>query len=161
MDKTTGERAKRVLLIWGGRAGGRTEALREAVVAGIRSIDEPVELRLRCALDAQSDDLLWCDGLVMGTPEHFGYMSGALKDFFDRTFYPAEGRTEGLPVALFVSAGNDGRGTVSAVERIAAGYRWNWVAPPLIAIGDPDAASLARAQELGATFAAGLAAGIF
>lgn len=161
MNTATGERVKRILLIWGGRAGGRTEALRTAVVDGIRSIDEPVELRLRPALEAQLDDLLWCDGLIMGTPEHFGYMSGALKDFFDRTFYPAEGRKEALPVALFVSAGNDGRGTVSAVERIVSGYRWNWVVPPLIVVGEPDAQVIATARELGATVAAGLAAGMF
>jgi hypothetical protein len=161
MSTGTSIGAGRLLLIWGGHAGGRTETLRGAVVDGIRSIDEPIELRLRPALEAQLEDLLWCNGLIMGTPEHFGYMSGALKDFFDRTFYPAEGRKEGLPIALFVSAGNDGRGTVNAVERIAAGYRWTWIAPPLIVVGAPDAAAMAQAQELGATFAAGLAAGIF
>jgi hypothetical protein len=153
--------AKRILLVWGGHAGGRTETLRLAVERGIRSVDEPIELRALSALVAQLDDLLWCDGLVMGTPEHFGYMSGALKDFFDRNFYPAEGRKDGLPVALFVSAGNDGRGTVAAVERIVAGCRWSWVVPPLRVVGAPDDAALAAAHELGATFAAGLAAGIF
>jgi multimeric flavodoxin WrbA len=154
-------RAKRLLLIWGGHAGGRTERLREAVVDGIESTGEPLELRLRPALEADADDLLWCEALIMGTPEHFGYMSGALKDFFDRTFYPAEGRTEGLPVALFVSAGNDGQGTVAAVERIATGYRWKFVAPPLRVVGEPGEADLERARELGATLAAGLAAGVF
>jgi flavorubredoxin len=152
---------KKLLLIWGGHAGGRTEALRAAVVAGIGDAGDEIELRQRAALDASIEDLLWCEGLLMGTPEHFGYMSGALKDFFDRTFYPAEGRTEGLPVGLFVSAGNDGRGTVAAVERIATGYRWNFIAPPLIVVGAPDADALARARELGATMAAGLAAGVF
>lgn len=161
MTTAASETTGRILMIWGGHTGGSTETLRDAVMAGIRSVDEPVELRLRRALDAQIEDLLWCQGLIMGTPEHFGYMSGALKDFFDRTFYPAEGRTEGLPVALFVSAGNDGRGTVSAVERIVSGYRWTWVLPPLLVVGKPDAVGTARAQELGATFAAGLAAGIF
>lgn len=161
MNAATGIGPKRILLIWGGHAGGRTETLRAAVVAGIDAVDEPVEVRLRPALEARIDDLLWCDGLIMGTPEHFGYMSGALKDFFDRTFYPAEGRKDALPIALFVSAGNDGRGTVTAVERIVTGYRWNWVIPPLVVVGDPGADAIARAQELGATFAAGLAAGIF
>ncbi len=154
-------RARRLLLIWGGHAGGRTERLRAAVIEGIESVDEPIDLRLRPALAAGAEDLLWCEALIMGTPEHFGYMSGALKDFFDRTFYPAEGRTEGLPVALFVSAGNDGQGTVLAVERIATGYRWKFVAPPLVVVGEPDALDLERARELGATVAAGLAAGVF
>lgn len=149
------------MLIWGGHAGGRTERLRAAVLEGIRATDEPIDLRLKPALEAGPADLLWCEALIMGTPEHFGYMSGALKDFFDRTFYPAEGRTEGLPVALFVSAGNDGRGTVLAVERIATGYRWRFVVPPLVVVGEPSEADLERARELGATVAAGLAAGVF
>lgn len=151
----------RILLIHGGHAGGRTEALRVAVIAGVRAAGEPVELRVLRALDAGIDDLLWAQGLLIGTPEHFGYMSGAVKDFFDRTFYPAEGRTEGLPWALFVSAGNDGSGTANAVERIATGYRWKRIAEPVIAVGPPDDAALDRCRELGATMAAGLAAGIW
>lgn len=153
--------ARRLLLVWGGHAGGRTERLRAAVVEGIESAGESLELRLKPALEADAADLLWCDALIMGTPEHFGYMSGALKDFFDRTFYPAEGRTEGLPVALFVSAGNDGQGTVLAVERIAKGYRWRFVVPPLVVVGEPGESDLERARELGATLGAGLAAGVF
>jgi multimeric flavodoxin WrbA len=162
-------RPARLLLVYGGHAGGRTDRLRAAAVEGIAAAAAEalaadgtvVELRERRALDATVDDLLWAGGVLLGTPEHFGYMSGALKDFFDRTFYPAEGRKEALPVALFVSAGNDGRGTVSAVERIVSGYRWNWVVPPLIVVGEPDAQVIATARELGATVAAGLAAGMF
>jgi multimeric flavodoxin WrbA len=88
-------------------------------------------------------------------------MSGALKDFFDRTFYPAEGRSVGLPYAVFISAGNDGTGTVAAIERIVAGYRWKRIADPLLVVGEPDAGALDRCRELGATMAAGLALGIF
>lgn len=113
------------------------------------------------ALQAGIDDLLWAHGLLIGTPEHFGYMSGAVKDFMDRTFYPAEGKVDGLPYALFVSAGNDGTGTVRAIERIATGYRWKAIADPVIVIGDPDDAALARVRELGQTLAAGLAGGLF
>jgi multimeric flavodoxin WrbA len=104
---------------------------------------------------------LWAQGLLLGTPEHFGYMSGALKDFFDRSFYPAEGRTVGLPYGLFVSAGNDGRGTIAAVERIVTGYGWQAIAEPVRVVGEPDDDALARCRELGATLAAGLSAGIF
>ena len=109
---------RRILIVYGGHPGGRTELLREAVAAGIIYSNESVELRQRPALQAAADDVLWADGLLLGTPEHFGYMSGALKDFFDRSFYPCEHRTEGKPWGLFVSAGNDGRGTCTAVERI-------------------------------------------
>lgn len=162
-------RPARLLLVYGGHAGGRTDRLRAAAVEGISAAAADalaadgtvVELRERRALEATVDDLLWAGGVLLGTPEHFGYMSGALKDFFDRTFYPAQGRTEGLPWALFVSAGNDGRGTVTAVERIVTGYGWQGIAEPLRVVGDPDEAAIARARELGATLAAGLAAGIF
>jgi len=88
-------------------------------------------------------------------------MSGALKHFFDRTFYPVEGRTEGRPYGLMVSAGNDGTGTVAAVERIVTGYRWRAVAPPIVVVGEPDAPALARCEELAATLVAGLEAGVF
>ena len=162
-------RPARVLLVYGGHPGGRTDRLRAAAAEGIAAAARDaaqadgtvVELRERRALEATTEDLLWAGGVLLGTPEHFGYMSGALKDFFDRTFYPAEGRTGGLPWALFVSAGNDGRGTVAAVERIVTGYGWQAVAEPLRVVGDPDEAALARCRELGATLAAGLAAGIF
>ncbi len=152
---------RRLLIVHGGHPGGRTEKLRAAVTSGIRDSATDVEVRERRALDANADDLLWAEAVILGTPEHFGYMSGALKDFFDRTFYPCENRTAGLPWGLFISAGNDGTGTRLAVERIVAGYRWKSASEPIIVVGDPDAAALARCRDLGATLAAGLAAGIF
>lgn len=152
---------KHILLIHGGHAGGHTETLCDAVCEGVAAAQEAIELRRLPALQAGIDDLLWCQGLLIGTPEHFGYMSGAVKDFFDRTYYPAEGRTLALPYALFVSAGNDGRGTVSAVERIATGYSWQRIADAMIVRGKPAAADLEQCRELGQTMAAGLALGVF
>lgn len=151
----------RILLVYGGHAGGRTERLRAAVEAGVREAGDAVTLSVRPALECGAEDLLDASGLLLGTPEHFGYMSGALKDFFDRTYYPCEGRTSGLPYALFVSAGTDGTGTVRGVERIASGYGWSAIAPPLIVVGEPTPEAYERARELGATLAAGLAAGVF
>jgi multimeric flavodoxin WrbA len=152
---------KKLLLIHGGHAGGRTEKLTAEVVAGVAAAEDPVELRTLPALQAGIDDLLWADGLLIGTPEHFAYMSGAVKDFFDRTFYPAEGKREGLPYAVYISAGNDGTGTAAAIARIATGYRFRAIAEPLIVRGAPDAAALARCRELGLTFASALALGVF
>ena len=152
---------RRLLIVHGGHPGGRTEKLRVAVNDGIREAATDLEVRERRALDAGADDLLWANAVILGTPEHFGYMSGALKDFFDRTFYPCENRTAGLPWGLFISAGNDGTGTRTAVERIVAGYRWKSVIEPIIVVGEPDAAALELCRELGATLAAGLAAEIF
>jgi NAD(P)H-dependent FMN reductase len=152
---------KHLLLVTGGHAGGRLERLAAEVRAGAAEFADDVELRCLPALEAGIDDLLWANGLLIGTPEKFGYMAGAVKDFFDRTYYPAEGKVNGLPYALFVSAGNDGTGAVTSVERIATGYRWARVAEPVIVKGDPDEAALARCRELGQTLAAGLAIGIF
>lgn len=153
--------SKHLLLIYGGHEGGRTARLTAAVIDGISELASEVELRVKPALDADADDLLWTGGLLIGTPEHFGYMSGAVKDFMDRTYYPVEGKVEGLPYALYVSAGNDGTGAVSSIERIATGYRWKPIAKPIIVVGAPDDAALARCRELGQTMAAGLAYGVF
>ena len=152
---------KRLLLIYGGHPGGRVEAMTDAVRNGIAEFADAVELRSLPALQANTDDLLWAHGLLIGTPEHFGYMSGAVKDFMDRTFYPVEGRVDGLPYAIYVSAGNDGTGAVSSIDRIALGYKWKRIAEPLIVRGPPTSESLDRCRELGQTMAAGLASGIF
>ena len=152
---------KHLLIIYGGHTGGRTAMLLEAVCAGVSEAGEALELRVRPALEAGIEDLKWAEALLIGTPEHFGYMSGAVKDFMDRTFYPAEGRVDALPYAVFVSAGNDGSGAVSSIDRIALGYRWKRVSEPLIVRGEPTVADLQRCRELGATRAAGLALGVF
>lgn len=151
---------KRLLIVYSSLSG-RTEALCRAVCAGAMQEMDAVELRCLRGNEAGLDDLLWAEGLLLGTPENFGYMSGVIKDFLDRTYYPAENRSNGLPYALFISAGNDGSGAVRAIERIATGFGWRAVAEPLIIKGDVDDAALQQARELGEGFAAGLASGIF
>ncbi len=153
--------ARRILLVYGGHPGGRTEQLRLAVERGAASFVPAIELQVRHALQCGVDDLLAADGILLGTPEHFGYMSGALKDFFDRTFYPVEGKMAGRPYALFISAGTDGTGTVRSVERIVTGYGWSAVSAPLLVVGPVTPEALRQAEELGATMAAGLESGIF
>lgn len=148
------------LLILYHSGGGKTEAMAQAVYAGARREPE-VETRLQRAFDSGLDDLLWADGLIFGTPENFGYMSGALKDFFDRTFYPAEPYRLNLPYALFVGAGNDGTGAVLAVERIALGYPLRKMAEPVIVAGTLTDQHLQSCDELGQALAAGLTLGIF
>ncbi len=151
---------KHLLLIFHSQTG-RTRRLAESVMDGVAELREDVELRVRDARAATLDDLLWAHGLLLGTPENFGYMSGALKDFMDRTYYPAEGKTIGLPYAVFISCDNDGRGAVSAIERIATGYGWRPVAAPVISRGDITPEHQDQARELGQTLAAGLALGLF
>ena len=122
---------------------------------------EDVDVRLVTARDAGADDLLWANGLLLGTPENFGYMSGGMKDFLDRTFYAVEGKIQPLPYAVFISAGNDGRGALRAIRRIAGGYPFQEVQEPIIARGGVTENDLEACRELGMTLAAGLEAGIF
>lgn len=127
------------------------------------SIDllEEVETRLLQAFDAGLEDLLWADAVLFGTPENFGYMSGALKDFFDRTYEAAKERTIGLPYATFISAGNDGTGAEYNIDRIARGYSMKRVSDSLIVRGELTDSDLQQAYELGQTVAAALDLGIF
>lgn len=141
---------------------GTTSQMADAVIAGAMSDDvENVEVRVRPALEADAEDLLWCDGFLLGTPENFGYMSGAMKYFLDRSFYPCEGKVDGKPYALFVRAGNDGTGAISSMRRILSGLSVREVQEPVLIAGEFDAGRLAECEELGLTMAAGLEAGIF
>lgn len=151
---------KNLLLIYSSQSG-HTAAMAQAVQTGAAECAEDVVLRCLLASAATLEDLLWAHGLLIGTPENFGYMSGLVKDFLDRTYYPAQGKVTGLPWALFVSADNDGSGATRALERIALGYGWNKVAEPLVCHGVPDADALKRCRELGQAMAAGLACGIY
>ncbi len=153
------EPLKHLLIVYHSQTGN-TQAMAEAVGRGAGR-EEGVEVRLLRALQANLDDLLWADGLLLGTPENFGYMSGALKDFLDRTYYPAQGKVDGLPYAVFISAGNDGTGALSNIQRIAKGYPLKQVMEPVIARGEVTSEDLDRCEELGETLATGVALGIF
>jgi multimeric flavodoxin WrbA len=131
----------------------------DAVVAG--SLDAEIEVVHKRAFDAGLDDLLQAQGYLFGTPETFGSLSGALKDFFERTYYPAQGLINGRPYASFVCAGNDGQGAAQAIARIARGYGLREVQSPLIALSDQVNESLPQCRELGATLAHGLAMGLY
>lgn len=138
-----------------------TLRLRDAVVAGATQPDiSGVELRVLTPFEAVADDVLWSDAVVLGTTENLGYMSGALKDFFDRTYYTCLDRTEGKPYALYIRGRHDGTGTRRGVESIATGLRWRMVQAPLILRGDWQESFVAQCEELGALMAASLDAGV-
>ena len=115
-----------------------------------------VEVTSRAALAATASDLLDCDGIVLGTPANIGYMSGALKHFFDQVFYVCGDDTRGLPYGLWVHGGSDTSGAAAAVRTITDGMGWTAVAAPVEVTGAPDAAAREACWELGATVAAGL-----
>lgn len=151
---------KHLLIIYHSQTGN-TASMAQAVKKGADSPEIEIEVRFSQAKNAGVDDLLWCDGLIIGTPENFGYMSGAVKDFLDRTFYPLEGKIQALPYAIFISAGNDGSGALSSIRRIGSGYPFKEVMDPIIVKGELAEEDLAKCQEMGMTMAAGLEAGIF
>lgn len=150
---------KTLLIVYHSQSGS-TRRLARAAAEGA-ALEDGVAVRLLEAWEAGSRDLLAADGVLFGTPENLGYISGGMKDFFDRTYYPVQPRQLNLPYALMVSAGNDGRNAVRQVERIATGYPLRKVAEPVIVRGEVDQAGCERCHELGQTLAAGLALGIF
>lgn len=147
-------------IVWQSRGGG-ARSLVDAVIAGAREGAPDVDISDVPALGATVEDVLSADGLILATPEHFGYMSGALKHFFEEIYYPCLDRTRGRPYALVVKASTDGTGTVRAVQRIVAGLAWREIRPPLLVVGDVGEADLEGAWDLGASFAAGLAMGMY
>ena len=152
---------KHLLIVYHSKTGN-TQLLTDAVVHGAMNCEvTAVELRVLRAPEAGPEDLLWADALLLGTPENFGYLSGAVKDFLDRTFYEVEGKLAPLPYAMFVSAGNDGTGAVRAMERIAIGYPLVAVQEPLIVRGAPQEKDLVQCEELGLALALGTQMGIF
>jgi multimeric flavodoxin WrbA len=162
---------KTLLIVYHSMTGG-TRQMVEAAARGAAA-ERAIRVRLLPAPVAQAADLLGADGYLFGTPENPGAMAGLMKDFFDRTYYPALDRINGRPYALLICAGSDGYNAARQVERIATGWRLKAMAAPLIvcthaqtpeAILAPKVISLddlKRCEELGATFAAGMSIGVF
>lgn len=150
----------KTLLIVYHTGGVKTAKMAEAVERGARGEKNVNVVVKRCA-EAGPEDVLAADGLILGTPENFGYMSGMMKDFLERVFYPCEGKVNGRPWALFVGAGQDGSGAVSSVERIVLGLRMQKVHDPVVVVKDLLEHHVTQCEELGAAFAAGLAMGVF
>jgi multimeric flavodoxin WrbA len=151
----------------------RTGAARQMAEAAARGAGAEAETRLLPAEAAGPDDLLGADGYLFAAPENLAALSGPMKDFFDRCYYPVLDRLNGRPYALLIAAGSDGTGAARQAARIATGWRLRAVAEPLIvctraqtpeAILAPKllgADDLRRCEELGAALGAGLALGIF
>lgn len=150
------------LLIVAHAPSPNTERLRDALVAGARSPEiENVEVTALGPFATTPDAVLSANAIILATTENLGYMSGALKDFFDRCYYPCLERTLGLPYALCIRAGTDGTGTKRAVETIVTGLRWRSIKEPLICRGEWREEFVEQCRELGMLVAAGLDAGVF
>lgn len=153
---------KKRLLIVAHAPSENTRALVEAALRGARHPDiEAVETKHIPPLQAGPDDVLGCDAILLGTTENFGYMSGAMKDFFDRIYYPCLEHTEALPFSLYIRAGLDGTGTQVAISKITGGLKWKQVQDTVLCHGEYRESFLEEVEELGMSMAAGLEAGIF
>ena len=148
------------LLIVANTPSANTGRLAQAAEDGAREIPEIAARRLTPA-EADAKDVLAARAVIIGTTENFGAMSGQIKDFFERIYYPCLEKTRALPWALYVRAGKDGAGTLRGVQSIADGLRWRRMQEPLLLRGAWRDSFAEECKTLGATVAAGLAAGIF
>ena len=162
---------KTLLIVFHSKTGG---AFQMANAAAQGAASEPeVAINLIHASEAGPDELLQADGYIFATPENLAAMSGMMKDFFDRTYYPVLDGIVGRPYAILICAGSDGENAARQIERIATGWRLKRIAEPVIVcthaqtpeailapkeIGEFD---LQRCEEIGATLAAGLILGIY
>jgi flavorubredoxin len=115
-----------------------------------------VEIVARPALAATAIDVLDADGYLLGTPANLGYMSGALKHFFDQIYYPCLDATVGRPFAVYLHGNNDTGGASKGIDVITTGLRWRRAQAPVEVVGEPSRDDLAACRELGAALAAGL-----
>ena len=146
-----------MLIVYHSQSGSCAKLAR-AAGAGAQA---ELSVRTLRAWDACTDDLEGADGLLLLAAENSGALCGGMKDFLDRSFYPAIARGLVLPYALILSAGNDGRGAQRQAQRILSGYPFPAATEPLILRGETSDAHLRDSAELGQAFAAGLAMGIF
>ena len=126
-----------------------TNMMRDALVRGASHKNYDVIINSLTPFEASASDVMDADAIILGTTENFGYMSGAMKDFFDRIYYPCLENTQAKPFSLIIRAGIDGTGTKTAVNKIVSGLKWKLVQPVLICKGDYNKRFLAECEELG------------
>ncbi len=150
------------LLIIANCPSENTHKLRQATYAGAGHCDiAGVETRVYAPLDAGVEEVLWADGVILGSTENFGSMSGLIKDFLERIYYPCLEKTEGLPAAVYIKGGLDGQGAKTSMERILRGLKWKLVQPTLVLQGEYTDKFSHQCEELGKLMAAGLEVGVF
>lgn len=153
---------KKIIRIIAHTPSENVEAMRQSVIEGALSCNlQNIKILYSSPFNIAHGDLLKSDGIILGTTENFGYMNGALKDFFERIYYPCQGLMEGCPYMLFIRAGNDGAGAKKSVEAIASGLKWRKIQEPLICRGPWNTNFLISCEELGKKMALGLDVGIY
>lgn len=160
---------KQLLIVWHSRTGA-AKAMAQAAFEGARAAGDVFVQR---ACDVMPDEMLRAGGYIFACPENLATMSGEMKEFFDRCYYPLLGRIEGRAYATLIAAGSDGSGAQAQIDRIVTGWRLKRVAPPLIANTHAqsaeeilsaktlDEATLGQCRDMGQALAAGLDIGAF
>ena len=133
--------------------GGNTREAAEIVRDAVEKAGHSASMKT--GLEADVDDLLGCDGIIIGTPDYFSYMAGGLKDFFDRTLYPSNGKTEGKPYFAFVTHGGGGR-ALASVESIAGSFKFRKAAEPVLVKDRPGPEARRLLEEAAEEFLASL-----
>jgi hypothetical protein len=150
------------LLIVAHAPSPNTRRMLDAVLAGASAPDvTDVEVVAQSPFDTVPEHVMAAQAIILGTTENLGYMSGALKDFFDRCYYPCLEHTQGMPYAAYIRGRHDGTGTRRGIETITTGLRWRAVQEPLICRGDWREEFVEQCRDLGAAMAAGLSLGVF
>jgi multimeric flavodoxin WrbA len=152
--------ASKTLLIVYHSQSGTTEQLAAAVEHGASGVPGVEIVRLRASA-VTAERFKDCQTMVICSPEYFGYMAGAIKDLFDRTYEEVREHTVGKPYALVIAAGNDGTAALNSMERIILGYRMRKVQEPILHRGKITETILNRCRELGQTLSAGMDLGIY
>ena len=162
---------KTLLIIYHSMTGGTSQMARAAAAGA--GTEPGIIVCLRRAVDATTAEVLAADGYIFATPENLASMAGLMKDFFDRSYYPALDRLNGRPYGVMICAGTDGRNAAQQIERIATGWRLKSVADPIIVCTRAQTAEeierpkiiatpqLRHCEALGATLASGIVMGIF
>lgn len=152
---------KKTLLIIAHAPSENTQRMLQAVIKGANHPDlDEIQVKYLPPLNTQAEDIKSANAIIIGTTENLGYMSGLIKDVFDRTYYSCLEHTQALPFAYYIRAGHDGTGTKRALETITTGLRWKLVQEPLMCTGDFNEDFITQSEELGLAMAASLDAGI-
>jgi len=136
----------KLLIIYHSQSGN-TEAAAKIVVENAAKVND-TEVVLKQALEADVDDLLGCDGIIVGSPDYFSYMAGGVKDFFDRTLFPTQGQVTGKPCGIFLTHGGGGR-AIDSLKSICGSFKFSMLQDPVLVLNSPDDEASLKLANLG------------